>query len=206
LRLWQRGQTQSHEGKWKQCGHWMEMTGWSRNEQNPITSTCCPTKLPKYSSALQLQSQKWWNNLEDKYNVYIYSLTLTRKRLRVRTVKNRLRLFKTNMPTSIPPGTEDVEVLHKKRSRFRRKSQAIELFLITAIVEKKSFGVKATQIAEKTMKGIVIEYNNPTHPDADGKWLFCKLFRSCQVWQMRMIEWLQRKRTYDANVTAMKRQ
>ncbi|WP_313468917.1 flagellar basal body rod protein FlgC [Carnobacterium sp.] len=63
---------------------------------------------------------------------------------------------------------------------------------------EKSFGVKATEIAENR-DNLVMEYN-PTHPDADGNG-YVQMPNVNMADEM--IDMITAQRTYDANVTAL---
>ncbi|WP_034552230.1 flagellar basal body rod protein FlgC [Carnobacterium funditum] len=109
----------------------------------------------------------------------------------------KLDTISTNIANINTTRTEDGGAYIKKEVVFEESLKQVNSSL-TGNVEKKSFGVKATQIAEND-EGIVIEYN-PTHPDADENGY---LQLSNVNMADEMIDMITAQRTYDANVTAM---
>lgn len=109
----------------------------------------------------------------------------------------KLDTISTNIANVNTTRTEDGGAYIKKEVLFEESLKQIKSSL-TGNMEKKSFGVRATGLAENK-EDIVMEYN-PTHPDADENGY---LQLSNVNMADEMIDMITAQRTYDANVTAM---
>ena len=123
-------------------------------------------------------------------SLHINASGLGLERLKLDTISSNIANINTTR-------TEDGGAYIKKEVLFEESLKHVKSSL-TGNVEKKSFGVKATDIAENE-DGMVIEYN-PTHPDADENG-YLQLPNVNMADEM--IDMITAQRSYDANVTAM---
>lgn len=123
-------------------------------------------------------------------SLHINASGLSLERLKLDTVS-------TNIANVNTTRTEEGGPYIKKEVLFEESLKNIESSL-TGRPEKKSFGVKATELAENA-ENSVREYN-PDHPDADEAG-YVQLSNVNMADEM--IDMITAQRTYDANVTAM---
>lgn len=123
-------------------------------------------------------------------SLHINASGLSLERLKLDTVSTNIANINTTR-------TEEGGPYIKKEVLFEESLKNSESSL-TGRPEKKSFGVKATELAENA-EDIVREYN-PDHPDADEAG-YVQLSNVNMADEM--IDMITAQRTYDANVTAM---
>ena len=123
-------------------------------------------------------------------SLHINASGLSLERLKLDTVS-------TNIANVNTTRTEEGGPYIKKEVLFEESLKNVESSL-TGRPEKKSFGVKATELAGNA-EDIVREYN-PGHPDADEAG-YVQLSNVNMADEM--IDMITAQRTYDANVTAM---
>ncbi|ALV22047.1 flagellar basal body rod protein FlgC [Carnobacterium antarcticum] len=123
-------------------------------------------------------------------SLHINASGLSLERLKLDTVSTNIANINTTR-------TEEGGPYIKKEVLFEESLKNVESSL-TGRPEKKSFGVKATELAGNA-EDIVREYN-PGHPDADEAG-YVQLSNVNMADEM--IDMITAQRTYDANVTAM---
>lgn len=123
-------------------------------------------------------------------SLHINASGLSLERLKLDTVSTNIANINTTR-------TEEGGPYIKKAVLFEESLKNVESSL-TGRPEKKSFGVKATELAENA-EDVVREYN-PDHPDADEAG-YVQLSNVNMADEM--IDMITAQRTYDANVTAM---